>query len=61
MGIVGLVFGFLAAIMAYLITYEEYTHHFADTKEPRRLAGRTAFFTFVVFLVLAVLAGLVLH
>lgn len=60
MSIVGLFFGFLAAVMAYLITYEEYTHHFADTKEPKRLAMRTAIFAFTFFLSIAILGGFLL-
>ena len=50
----------IAAVMAFLTTYEEYTHHFLDKKEPFRLGMRTAIFTFIVFVALSILAGAIL-
>jgi len=44
--------------MAYLITYEEYSHHYPDKRKPFQHAMQTAVFTFFVFLVLSILAGL---
>jgi len=58
--VIGSVFGLIAAVMAFLTTYEEYTHHFLDKKEPFRLGMRTAVFTFIVFVVLSILAGVIL-
>jgi hypothetical protein len=54
---IGGVFGVLAAVMAYMITFGEYTHHFPDARMPRKLALETALVTFAVFLLLALMAG----
>jgi len=58
--LLGGVFGVLAAMMAYLITFGEYTHHFPDTRMPRKLALETAVVTFAVFMLLALVAGVFL-
>jgi len=42
-------FAFIAAMMAYLISYNEWIHHYPTKKEPRKIALETAIFTFVVF------------
>ncbi len=39
---ISLVFSPFAAIMAYLITYGEYIHHYPDKKKPVKLAPRIA-------------------
>jgi purine-cytosine permease-like protein len=57
---VGLFFGSIASIMAYLITYEEYTKHFLEKRKPVLYAFQSAFFTFVVFVVIVCLVGAVL-
>lgn len=53
--IISLTFSLIGAVMAFLITYEEYAHHYADKKRPFRHAMQTAIFTFIVFFILAVL------
>jgi len=58
---IGLVFGPLAALSAYLITYGEYQHHYPDKKTPRKLALEAAIGTLVFFLVLSVVIGLFLE
>ncbi len=55
--LVGLVFSPLAAACAFIITFQEYKHHFPDNKEPARLAFQTAVMTFIIFLLLSVAAG----
>jgi len=55
--VIVLCFGSVGAVMAFLITYEEYSHHYASKKEPFRHAMQTAVFTFFVFFVLAMIAG----
>ena len=57
--IIGLIFGSLGALMAYLITYKEWMHHYQSPKIPRRMALETAVFTFVFFLVVCLIVGLV--
>jgi len=58
--VIALVFGVLAALMAFLITYGEYTHHYSGTKEPLRMALEAAVFAFLVFIILGILAGVLL-
>jgi hypothetical protein len=47
-----LLFSPLAALMSYLITYDEYRRHFPDRGRVVRESLRTAMATFLVFLVL---------
>jgi hypothetical protein len=54
---IGLIFGSLAGLMAYLITYNEYTRHYQTKKEPRKMALEAAVFTFFFFFILALLIG----
>jgi len=57
----GSVFSLLAAVIAYLILYGEYVHHFqGDTKRPRKMALEGAFFTFIIFFLITLLGGYVL-
>jgi hypothetical protein len=55
----GLGLGLIAGIMAYLITYEEYQHHFKGRRvfwESIKSAG----ITFLFFVLLSLLLGIVL-
>jgi hypothetical protein len=58
--VVGVTLAPLAAIMAYIITYQEYQHHYPDSGTPRRMALQTAVYTFVFFVILSLAAGWVL-
>ena len=51
---------FFASLIAFLVTYEEYTKHYIDKRMPRRLAFEAAIFAFVVVFLLALLTGFVL-
>ena len=57
--IIGLIFGSLGALMAYLITYKEWIHHYTSPEIPRKMALETALFTFIFFLVVCLIVGLV--
>ncbi len=46
--------------MAYLIAYEEFAHHFPDTKQPRQMAFESAVFAFTFFFGLGLILALVL-
>ena len=46
----------VAALCAFLITYNEYSHHYSDRKKPLKIAIEAAVFTFIVFVILGVLA-----
>jgi len=57
----GLVFGTLAGLTAYLILYEEYRRHFAgNLTKPRAMALRAGLFAFAFFFLLSLAAGYVL-
>ena len=49
-----------AAIIAYIITYDEYQHHL-DKKSARNQAIQAAIFTFFVFIVVGLLSGYVFN
>ncbi len=57
---IGVVAGCFAGAMAYLISYEEYSHHFPDKKKPRQLALQTGLFAFLFFLGIGFVLALVL-
>jgi len=57
---IGGIFGFLASLMAYLITYNEYMHHYQTKKEPRKMATESAIVAFVFFFLISLFAGYVL-
>ena len=58
---IGVLFSPFAALAAFLIFYDEYSHHYSNRKEPLKIALEAAAFTFVVFVILGVLAGLLLN
>ncbi len=58
--VIGLIFGFLAGLMAFLIAYNEYRRHFTHGKAPLLHSIRTAVFTFAVMFVLTLAVGYVL-
>ncbi len=55
--LIGLMLCPIAAAMAFLITYEEYSHHYTDKKRPLRLAFEAAIFTFILFGILSLLVS----
>ena len=48
--------GVIAAIMAYLITYEEYQHHFKGERVHTE-SIKSAIVTFIFFVLLALMVG----
>jgi hypothetical protein len=50
----------LAATMAFLITYEEYAHHYLDKRDTCKTALKAGGFTLVFFLVLGFLLAVIL-
>jgi len=51
----GLGFSVLAALAAFLITYEEWSHHYPSKEKPLRYAIEAAVVAFLVFVVLTML------
>ncbi|MCC6179684.1 MAG: hypothetical protein IT305_30605 [Chloroflexi bacterium] len=58
--LVGSVFGLIGALIAGLITYQEYTHHFPDRAPAARAGVATGIVTLAFFLVMSVVIGAVL-
>lgn len=54
---IGLILCPIAAAMAFLITYEEYSHHYMDKKQPLKFALEAAIFTFILFAILSLLVS----
>jgi K+-sensing histidine kinase KdpD len=52
--------GFFASLIAFIVTYDEYTKHYVEKKMPFRLALEAALFAFFVVLVLAIITGFIL-
>jgi hypothetical protein len=50
----------LAAIIAYIITYDEYSHHL-DRKSAKKQSLQSAFFTFIVFIIAGLLSGYIFN
>ncbi len=58
--VLGLIFASLAAIFAYMITYEEYRHHYPDGNQAGWMSLRVAFYAFLIFAIITVLITLVM-
>jgi hypothetical protein len=58
--LIGLFFSPLAGLCAFLITYHEYQRHYADKRQPLRIALEAALFTFVFFVIASIVIGFVL-
>jgi hypothetical protein len=58
--ILWIIFSPFAALMAFLITYEEYSHHYPERGPAFREALRTFAVTLLVFLVLGIAVSFVL-
>lgn len=57
----GAVFALLASVMAFLISWKEYSRHFRDRKRALRLALGSAVVAFLFFVVLSVVAALAIN
>ena len=55
-----MIFSILAAIIAFLITYQEYAHHYPDKRDVLKAALRTGGFTFTFFFALGLLLAMTL-
>jgi len=47
-------FALIGSVMAYLITYNEYVHHYPTKKEPMKMSLEAAILTFAVFSVISI-------
>ena len=53
----GIVFGFMASVMAFLITYNEYQKHQFPKNRLWKESLESFIFTFIFFLVLSIILG----
>jgi len=58
--VLGIVFGFFAALMAFVITWHEYEKHKFTGKRLFKEAFQAGIFTFVIFIFLSILIGFLL-
>jgi hypothetical protein len=58
---IGAIFAFLAAIMAFLITYNEYSRHFKEKGRAVRAALQAGVSAFLFFLALSLAAVILLN
>ena len=58
--IIGLVFGLFAALMAFLITYGEYSRHLMAKSRALKISLETASVVFAAFIVIAITAAFLL-
>ncbi len=59
--VLGAVFGGLAAICSFLISYAEWTHHYTSKKEPIKHSLEMALVTFVFFIILTLLTVVIIR
>jgi hypothetical protein len=57
---IAVILSLLGAAMAFLITYEEYAHHYPNKREVLKKALEAAVFTLVFFLALGLLLAIML-
>jgi len=54
---IGIVFGFIAALMAFVITWHEYAKHKLTKERLLKETFKSAIFAFIIFLFLSILVG----
>jgi len=59
--VLALVFSTLAALCAFIITYEEYRRHFPEKKTPLKMAAKTSLVAFSFFMILTMVAMAILR
>lgn len=57
---IGLVFGSVGALMAFLITYGEYSRHFMAKKRALKISLETAFVMLGIFITIALIVAFLL-
>ncbi len=54
---IAVLFSILAVVSAYVISFNEYSHHFPNNRRVVKLSFRTAIVTFTVMIVLSFIVG----
>jgi len=58
--VIGIMFGSIAGLMAFIITWREYERHKFTDKRLFKESFQTAIFAFLIFLALSILTGFIL-
>jgi len=58
--VIGIFLSPLAALMAFLIMYSEYSHHYTSKREPLKMALQDAFVTLILFIFISLLMAFIL-
>ena len=58
---VGIIFSVIGAVIAFLVSYQGYSHHFLPKEEIFRLSMRSARFAFAVFLIISIFLAIILR
>lgn len=58
---IGILFSFLGAIIAFIVSYQGYSHHFLSKEEVFRLSMRSSRFAFVIFLIISIFLAIILR
>ena len=59
--VLGVVFSTLAALCAFVITYEEYLKHFPDKRRPLKMAANMSLVAFAFFMLVSVLLLVIIN
>ena len=57
---IGIIFSFLGAVIAFIVSYQGYTHHFMPKQEIFRLSMRSGRFAFTIFLIISIFLAILL-
>lgn len=55
--LIGLILSAMAGFTAFLITYDEWSHHYPDKREPLKFGAEAGVVAFLVFAILTVLVS----
>jgi hypothetical protein len=58
---IGIIFSFLGAVIAFIISYQGYSHHFLPKQEVFRLSMRSGSFAFIIFLIISIILSILLR
>jgi hypothetical protein len=58
---IGIIFSFLGAVIAFIVSYQGYRDHFMPKDEMFRLSMRSGRFAFIIFLILSMLLAVMLR
>jgi len=57
---IGIIFSFIGAAIAFLVSYQGYSHHFLPKEEVFRLSMRSGRFAFAVLITISIFLAIIL-